>query len=102
VKIIITEGQLKKIIVEENKSSRQKPKNQTYSTVEDRLLVKLGSKYTMKIPKGTKFTAHQTGDKKLTTPTYTASVDRIKDGKNKPSTVAVSATCWPCRADMLG
>jgi hypothetical protein len=87
VKIIITEGQLKKIIVEENKSSRQKPKNQTYSTVEDRLLVKLGSKYTMKIPKGTKFTAHQTGDKKLTTPTYTASVDRIKDGKNKPSTV---------------
>jgi len=85
MEILITEGQLKKII--EQATTQQKPKNQTYSTVQDRQLVKLGSKYTLKIPKGTRFTAHQTGDKKLTTPTYTASVDRIKDGKNKPSTV---------------
>ena len=85
MEILITEGQLKRII--EQATTQQKPKNQTYSTVQDRLLVKLGSKYTFKIPKGTRFTAHQTGDKKLTTPTYTASVDRIKDGKNKPSTV---------------
>jgi hypothetical protein len=87
VKIIITEGQLKMIVAEQSKSAPTKPKNQTYSTVQDRLLLKLGGTSTFKIPKGTRFTAHQTGDKKLTTPTYTASVDRIKDGKNKPSTV---------------
>ena len=91
MEIIITEGQFKKLVMEATPPQQNpvipKPKNQTYSTVQDRQLVKLGSKYTMKIPKGTRFTAHQTGDKKLTTPTYTASVDRIKDGKNKPSTV---------------
>ncbi len=76
------------IVAEQNKSAPTKPKNQTYTTVQDRTLVKLGNTFSsFKIPKGTRFTAHQTGDKKLTTPTYTASVDRIKDGKNKPSTV---------------
>ncbi len=91
--IIVTEEQIKEIInnVYGNILSEQtKPtfKNQTYTTSQDRLLTKdtlTGGE--LKIPKGTRFTAHQNGDKKITTPTYTTSVDRITNGKNKPSTV---------------
>ena len=85
MEILITEGQLKRII--EQATTQQKPKNQTYTTVQNRVLTSntlTGSNLT--IPKGTRFTAHQNGDKKLTTPTYTASVDRTVNGKIKPST----------------
>jgi hypothetical protein len=93
MKIIVTEEQIKEIInnVYGNILSEQtKPtfKNQTYTTTQDRLLTKdtlTGGE--LKIPKGTIFTAHQNGDKKITTPTYTASVDKITNGKNKPSTI---------------
>jgi hypothetical protein len=93
MKIIVTEEQIKEIInnVYGNILSEQTkpaPKNQTYTTTQDRSLTKdtlLGGE--LKIPKGTTFTAHQNGDRKLTTPTYTTSVDRITNGKNKPSTV---------------
>ena len=93
MKTIVTEEQIKEIInnVYGNILSEQtKPtfKNQTYTTTQDRLLTKdtlTGGE--LKIPKGTIFTAHQNGDKKITTPTYTASVDKITNGKNKPSTI---------------
>ena len=93
MKIIVTEEQIKEIInnVYGNILSEQTkpaPKNQTYTTTQDRLLTKdtlTGGE--LKIPKGTTFTAHQNGDRKLTTPTYTTSVDRITNGKNKPSTI---------------
>ena len=94
MKIIVTEEQIKEIInnVYGNILSEQtKPtfKNQTYTTTQDRLLTKdtLTASNGLKIPKGTIFTAHQNGDKKITTPTYTASVDKITNGKNKPSTI---------------
>lgn len=93
MKIIVTEEQIKEIInnVYGNISEQTKPtfKNQTYTTTQDRLLTKdtLTASNGLKIPKGTIFTAHQNGDKKITTPTYTTSVDRITNGKNKPSTV---------------
>lgn len=71
------------------KPTPPKPKNQTYSTMQDRILTKdsiLGG--SIKIPKGTRFTAHQNGDKKGgPEPIYTASVDRVVNGKIKPSTV---------------
>lgn len=93
MKIIVTEEQIKEIInnVYGNillEQTKPVPKNQTYTTTQDRLLTKdtlTGGG--LKIPKGTTFTAHQNGDRKLTTPTYTASVDKITNGKNKPSTV---------------
>jgi len=93
MKIIVTEEQIKEIINNVygdilSEQTKPAPKNQTYTTTQDRLLTKdtlLGGE--LKIPKGTRFTAHQNGDRKLTTPTYTASVDRITNGKNKPSTV---------------
>jgi hypothetical protein len=89
VEILITEGQLKRIIAEQTKPAPVKPKNQTYTTVQDRVLTKdtlTGG--SLKIPKGTRFTAHQDGDKKSgPQPTYTASVDRVVNGKRKPSTV---------------
>ena len=96
MKIIVTEEQIKKIInnVYGNilfEETKPKPKNQTYSIVQDRLLTKntlTGGE--LKIPKGTTFTAHQVGDRKDKSgggADYTASVDRITNGKNKPSTV---------------
>ena len=96
MKIIVTEEQIKKIInnVYGNilfEQTKPKPKNQTYSTVQDRLLTKntlTGGD--LKIPKGTTFTAHQIGDRKdksIGGADFTASVDRITNGKNKPSTV---------------
>ena len=93
MKIIVTEEQIKEIInnVYGNilfEQTKPVSKNQTYATTQDRSLTKdslTGGE--LKIPKGTIFTAHQNGDKKITTPTYTASVDRITNGKNKPSTV---------------
>ena len=93
MKIIVTEEQIKEIInnVYGNilfEQTKPVSKNQTYVTTQDRSLTKdslTGGE--LKIPKGTIFTAHQNGDKKITTPTYTASVDRITNGKNKPSTV---------------
>lgn len=93
MKIIVTEEQIKEIInnVYDNilfEQTNPVPKNQTYATTQDRSLTKdslTGGE--LKIPKGTTFTAHQNGNRKLTTPTYTASVDRITNGKNKPSTV---------------
>ena len=93
MKIIITEEQLKKIIIEQkeaaSKTTTPKPKNQTYSIVQDRILTKdslTGGQ--LKIPKGTRFTAHQNGDRKSgPQPTYTASVDRVVNGKIIPSTV---------------
>lgn len=94
MKIIVTEEQIKKIInnVYDNillEQTKPTPKNQTYTTTQDRLLTTdtLTASNGLKIPKGTIFTAHQNGDKKITTPTYTASVDKITNGKNKPSTV---------------
>ena len=93
MKIIVTEEQIKKIInnVYGNilfEETKPKPKNQTYTTVQDRLLTKntlTGGE--LKIPKGTRFTAHQSGDRKETGGAdFTASVDRITNGKNKPST----------------
>lgn len=93
MKIIVTEEQIKEIInnVYGNilfEQTKPVSKNQTYATTQDRSLTKdslTGGE--LKIPKGTIFTAHQNGDKKITTSTYTASVDRITNGKNKPSTV---------------
>jgi hypothetical protein len=96
MKIIVTEEQIKKIInnVYGNilfEETKPKPKNQTYTTVQDRLLTKntlTGGE--LKIPKGTRFTAHQSGDRKDKSTggaDFTASVDRITNGKNKPSTV---------------
>ena len=95
MKIIVTEEQIKKIInnVYGNilfEETKPKPKNQTYSIVQDRLLTKntlTGGE--LKIPKGTTFTAHQVGNRKDKSggTDYTASVDRITNGKNKPSTV---------------
>lgn len=89
MEILITEGQLKRIIAEQTKPAPVKPKNQTYTTVKDRVLTKdtlTGG--SLKIPKGTRFTAHQDNDKKFgPQPTYTASVDRVVNGKRKPSTV---------------
>jgi len=93
MKIIVTEEQINLIInnIYSNilfEQTKDTPKNQSYTTTQDRLLTKntlTGGQ--LKIPKGTRFTAHQNGDKKLTTPTYTTSVDRITNGKNKPSTV---------------
>ena len=93
MKIIVTEEQIKEIInnVYGNilfEQTKPVSKNQTYATTQDRSLTKdslTGGE--LKIPKGTIFTAHQNGDRKITTPTYTASVDRITNGKNKPSTV---------------
>ena len=109
MKIIVTEEQIKEIInnVYGNILSEQtKPtfKNQTYTTTQDRLLTNERNSVAdkmlnlnmikdtltgagLKIPKGTTFTAHQNGDRKITTPTYTASVDRVTNGKNKPSTI---------------
>jgi hypothetical protein len=88
VEILITEGQLKRIIAEQTKPAPVKPKNKSYTTTQDRVLTKdalTGGE--LKIPKGTKFTAHQNGDKKITKATFTASVDRFENGKNKPSTI---------------
>jgi hypothetical protein len=88
VEILITEGQLKRIIAEQTKPVPVKPKNKSYTTTQDRVLTKdalTGGE--LKIPKGTKFTAHQNGDKKITKATFTASVDRFENGKNKPSTI---------------
>jgi len=93
MKIIVTEEQIKEIInnVYGNilfEQTKPVSKNQTYATTQDRSLTKdslTGGE--LKIPKGTIFTAHQNGDKKITTPTYTASVDKITNGKNKPSTI---------------
>ena len=88
MKIIITEEQLKRIIVEQNKPTSEKPTNKTHSLSQNIILTKdslIGGQ--LKIPKGTRFTAHQNGNKKLTTPTYTASVDRNQGGQIKPSTV---------------
>jgi len=48
-----------------NRATKTKPVNQTYTLVKDRILTKntmLGGE--LKIPKGTRFTAHQYGDKK--------------------------------------
>jgi|LakMenE18May11ns_1017448.scaffolds.fasta_scaffold9923551_1 hypothetical protein len=92
MEIIITEGQFKKLVMEATPPQQNpvipKPKNQTYSTVQDRVLTKDSiTGGSIKIPKGTRFTAHQNGDKKITTPTYTASVDRTVNGKIVPSTV---------------
>jgi len=92
MEIIITEGQFKKLVMEttppQQNPVKPKPKNQTYSTVQDRVLTKDSiTGGSIKIPKGTRFTAHQNGDKKITTPTYTASVDRTVNGKIVPSTV---------------
>jgi hypothetical protein len=87
MEILITEGQLKRII--EQATTQQKPKNQTYSTAQDRILTKdtlTGGSF--KIPKGTRFTAHQDGDKK--TPgsvKYWVSVDRKEGNKVKYSTI---------------
>jgi len=86
MKIIVTEEQIKKIInnVYGNilfEETKPKPKNQTYTTVQDRLLTKntlTGGE--LKIPKGTRFTAHQSGDRKETGGAdFTASVDRMVD-----------------------
>lgn len=88
MEILITEGQLKRIITEQTKPAPVKPKNKSYTTTQDRVLTKdslTGGE--LKIPKGTKFTAHQNGDKKITKATFTASVDRFENGKNKPSTI---------------
>lgn len=88
MEILITEGQLKRIIAEQTKPVPVKPKNKSYTTTQDRVLTKdalTGGE--LKIPKGTKFTAHQNGDKKITKATFTASVDRFENGKNKPSTI---------------
>ena len=84
--IIITEGQLKRIILEQTKPAPVKPKNQTFTTTQDRILTKdtlTGGQ--IKIPKGTRFTAHQ--DNFGPTTKYTVSVDRVEDGKIKPSTI---------------
>jgi hypothetical protein len=86
VEILITEGQLKRIIAEQTKPAPVKPKNQTYTTVQDRGLTKdtlTGGD--LKIPKGTRFTAHQ-NDVGPTT-IYTASIDRTEGGKVKKSTI---------------
>jgi hypothetical protein len=86
VKIIITEEQLKRIILEQTKPAPVKPKNQTFTTTQDRILTKdtlTGGQ--IKIPKGTRFTAHQ--DNFGPTTKYTVSVDRVEDGKIKPSTI---------------
>ena len=95
MKIIISELQLKKIIIEQketaSKKTTTKPKNQTYITTQDTIISKnelTGGQ--LKIPKGTKFTAHQYGDKndKITGgATFTASVDRVVNGKISQSTV---------------
>jgi hypothetical protein len=88
VEILITEGQLKRIIAEQTKPTPVKPKNKTYTTVQDRVLTRDALTGSITIPKGTRFTAHQDGDRKSgPQPTYTASVDRIVNGKRKPSTV---------------
>ena len=109
MKIIVTEEQIKEIInnVYGNilfEQTKPVSKNQTYATTQDRSLTNERNSVVdkivnlnaikdtvtgagLKIPKGTTFTAHQNGDKKIITPTYTASVDRITNGKNKPSTV---------------
>jgi len=89
VNIIITEGQLKRIILEQTKPAPVKPKNQTFTTAQDRILTKdtlTGGQ--IKIPKGTRFTAHQDGDRK--TPgsvKYWVSVDRKEGNKVKYSTI---------------
>jgi len=95
VKIIITEEQLKKIIIEQkeaaSKKTTTKPKNQTYITTQDTIISKnelTGGQ--LKIPKGTKFTAHQYGDKNDKSTggaIFTASVDRVVNGKISQSTV---------------
>ena len=88
MEILITEGQLKRIIAEQTKPTPVKPKNKTYTTVQDRVLTRDALTGSITIPKGTRFTAHQDGDRKSgPQPTYTASVDRIVNGKRKPSTV---------------
>jgi hypothetical protein len=89
VRVIITENQFKSIIEQATKTN--KPVNQTYTLVKDRILTKntmLGGQ--IKIPKGTRFTAHQYGDKKDKSTggaSFTASVDRVVGKKIKPSTV---------------
>ena len=88
VRIIITEEQLKRIIAEQTKPGAAKPKNQTYTTIKDMVLTKDALTGSITIPKGTRFTAHQNGDRKSgPQPTYTASVDRVVNGKRKASTV---------------
>lgn len=88
MRVIITENQFKSII---EQATKPKPANQTYTLVKDRILTKntmLGGE--LKIPKGTRFTAHQYGDKKDKSTggaSFTASVDRKKGNKIVPSTV---------------
>jgi len=74
VEIVITESQLKKIISEAAQA------NATYTTGQDNYFTSdKGNK--IKIPKGTRFTAHNWNGKNL------ATVDRIEGGKNIPSTI---------------
>jgi hypothetical protein len=74
VEIVITESQLKKIISEATET------NATYTTGQDNYFTSSkGNK--IKIPKGTRFTAHNWNGKNL------ATVDRIEGGKNVPSTI---------------
>jgi hypothetical protein len=79
VEIVITESQLKKIISEATET------NATYTTTQDNYFTSdSGNK--IKIPKGTKFTAHYWNNKNI------ASVDRIEGGKNVPSTIFYCGT----------
>ena len=74
MEIVITESQLKKIISEAAQA------NATYTTGQDNYFTSdKGNK--IKIPKGTRFTAHNWNGKNL------ATVDRIEGGKNIPSTI---------------
>lgn len=88
MKIIITESQLKNIVEQVNKNEK---KNASFTTTKDHVLTKnttFGGD--LKIPTGTKFTAHQSGNKKdlsMGGITYTASVDRNEGGKTKATTV---------------
>lgn len=89
MKIVISEIQLKSL-VEQIKTNQTKV-NSSFVTTKNNVLTKdtlTGGD--LKIPKGTKFTAHQSGDKNdksMGGIIFTASVDRIEGGKTKPSTV---------------
>jgi hypothetical protein len=91
MKLIITENQFKTILEQATKQKTVAPKNLTYSTQNDRVLTSdstFGGD--LKIPKGTRFTSHQSGfagGKGIDSPKYWVSVDRMKGGKLTYSTI---------------
>jgi hypothetical protein len=91
MKLIITENQFKVILEQATKQNTNAPKNLTYTTQNDRVL-NSDSMFgeNLKIPKGTRFTSHQSGfagGKGIDSPKYWVSVDRMNGSKLTYSTI---------------